>query len=84
MTEIVESIATEKKEAVQKRRLQDEVHAAGEPVRKLKLDAHQARKALRDGRRLAKRLERDIIKLDPPSRTRVDRRLLPQAAACPS
>ena len=32
VTELVESIATEKKEEVKKRKLQDEVHGAGEPV----------------------------------------------------
>ena len=53
---ILEAIEKEKEEEVKKRKLQDESHGAGEPVWKLKLDAHLARKALRDGERLAKKL----------------------------
>ena len=60
----MESVAKEKKEEAKQRKLHDEAHEAGEPVWKLKLNAHQARKALRDGRCLTKQLERGIIKLD--------------------
>ena len=49
---------------MKKRKLQDESHGAGEPVWKLKLDANLARKALRDGERLAKKLDSGKIQLD--------------------
>ena len=61
---ILEAIQKEKEEEVKKRKLQDESHGAGAPVGKLKLDAHIARKALRDGERLAKKLDSGNIQLD--------------------
>ena len=61
---ILEAIGQEKEEEVKRRKLQDESHGAGEPVWKLKLDAHIARKALRDGERLAKKLHSGKTQLD--------------------
>ena len=53
----MEAIEKEKTEAAKKRKHQDESHGAGEPVWKLKRDAHLARKVLRDGERLARKVE---------------------------
>ena len=64
VTSILEAIATEKVEEAKKRKLQDEAHGAGEPVWKLKLNAHLARKALRDGERLARKEQTGNIKWD--------------------
>ena len=50
------SLNKEKAEEAKKRKLQDESHGAGELVWKLKRDAHLARKMLRDGERLARRI----------------------------
>ena len=50
---IVEAVNHEKQEEVKKRKLEDEERAAGEPMWRLKLDAHLARKQLRDGVHLA-------------------------------
>ena len=58
------AIAEEKTEEAKKRKLQDESHGAGEPVWKLKRDAHLARKALREGERLAKKVDRGKIQFD--------------------
>ena len=49
---------------MKKRKLQDESHGGGEPVWKLKLDAHLGRKALRDGERLAKKVDSGKIQFD--------------------
>ena len=57
-TAILEAIGAEKKEDVKKRWLEDEEHGAGEPVWKLKHNAHLARKALRDGERLARKIKK--------------------------
>ena len=64
-----EAIAEEKTEEAKKRKLQHESHGAGEPVWKLKMNAHLARKALREGERLAKKLQRGKLQIDwlPPS-----------------
>ena len=49
---------------MKKRKLQDESRGAEEPVWKLKKDAHLARKALREGERLAKKLDSGKIQFD--------------------
>ena len=54
----------EKAEEAKKRKLQDEAHGAGEPVWKLKRNAHLARKALRDGERLARKVTRGSVNFD--------------------
>ena len=64
MSIIVLAIEMEKVEEAKKRKLQDEAHGAGEPVWKLKLNAHLARKALRDGERLARKEEANKIEWD--------------------
>ena len=52
----------EKAEEAKKRKLQDEAHGAEEPQWKLKQNAHLARRALRDGERLAKKVATDNLK----------------------
>ena len=42
----------------------DESHGAEEPVWKLKVDAHNARKKLREAVRLAKQLDSGVIEWD--------------------
>ena len=61
---ILQDITTEKVDEAKKHKLQDEAHGAGEPGWKLKLNAHLARKALRDGERLARKVTNDNIKWD--------------------
>ena len=55
-------IAEEKKEEADKRRRQEETHGAEEPVWRLKLKAHLARKALRDGERLTRKVEAGTVR----------------------
>ena len=54
----MEAIEKEKTEEAKKRKREEETHGAGEPVWKLKLNAHLARKALRDGERLQRKVEK--------------------------
>ena len=54
LTCILDAIDEEKKEEAKKRL---DAHGAGEPVWRLKLDAHLVRKALRDGERLARKIQ---------------------------
>ena len=54
----MEAIEKEKTEEAKKRKREEETHGAGEPVWKLKLNAHKARKALRDGERLQRKVEK--------------------------
>ena len=66
----MESIKKEKAEEAKKRnRQEEEDHGAEEPVWKLKLNAHKARKALREGRRLSTQIETGIIEWDPSPMT---------------
>ena len=44
-------------EEAKKRKVEDEAHGAGEPVRKLKQQAHLARKELREAERLVRKVE---------------------------
>ena len=55
---------TEPSSSCRSSKLQDEAHGAGEPVWKLKLNAHLARKALRDGERLARKVDTGNRKWD--------------------
>ena len=64
VTRLVDAIGEEKKEEAKKRRREEEAHGAGEPVWQLKLDAHLARRALRDGERLNRNLNRGKIELE--------------------
>ena len=72
LTCILDAIDEEKKEEAKKRL---DAHGAGEPVWKLKLDAHLARKALRDGERLARKIQtgkRNPYWLSPKERQLLD------------
>ena len=64
LANMLEAIGAEKAEEAKKRKRQGEAHGAGEPVWKLKLNAHLARKALRDGERLARKVQTGNIKWD--------------------
>ena len=65
MTRLVDAIGEEKiDEKENKRKREEEAHGAGEPVWRLKLAAHLARKALRDGERLNRNLNRGKIHWD--------------------
>ena len=63
-----------KTEEAKKRKLMDESHGAEEPVWKLKVDAHNARKKLREAVRLAKQL--DSVVMEWHQLTWHDRQLL--------
>ena len=63
LTSLHVAIVEEKKEEGNKRKFQEDAHGAGEPVCKLKWDAHHARKALRDGERLAKKVDTGITQM---------------------
>ena len=56
LTTLVTAIDAEKQAEAKKRKLHVETHGAGEPVWQLRLNAHHARQALRDGRRLARKV----------------------------
>ena len=68
MTSVLGAIETEKVEEAKKRKLQDEAHGAGEPVWKLRGNAQLARKTLRDGERLARKVDIGHITYDSLSR----------------
>ena len=73
-------------EEAKKRKRQEEEHGAEEPVWKLKLNAHKARKALREGRRLSTQIETGIIEWDslPHDKQELIYHYNNRKAACPS
>ena len=75
----------EKAEEAKKRKHQDEAHGAEEPVWKLKRAAHLARKRLRDGERLARKVLAGSIQWARPLQTQELLDDFPrQYDACPS
>jgi len=64
LTSLHVAIVEEKKEEGNKRKFEEDAHGAGEPVWKLKRAAHLARKALREGVRLSKNVNKGFYSMD--------------------
>ena len=56
------AIGKEKTEEANKRKREEEAHGAGEPVWRLRRGAHLARKALREGERLTRKVDSGRIR----------------------
>ena len=64
ITTVMLAIGKEKTEEANKRKREEEAHGAGEPVWRLRRDANLARKVLREGQRLQRKVDSGRIRWD--------------------